>query len=210
MDLEPTATDEAETLATALHAYLSESGFSFAGLTGKEATQTITRAVAGWAAASGWKSRAEAPIRYIDPPRQMPGGCRTYWSPPWSAYLDLRLIRKAGPSIAVEIDREDYSTAVDKLRDEALRGRPSLWLRWHGALRAEVPAGVARLHLPTRSTRSPLRYTLAPVTGAAAVTFGGPVPPEAQEDARRRDQQRMTEEKRITALPRQPGPIRCY
>jgi hypothetical protein len=67
-------------------------------------------------------------MRYIDPPRLKNGGCIAYWSPSWSAYLDLRVIRKDGPPIAVEIDRADESTAVDKLRDEALRGRPALWI----------------------------------------------------------------------------------
>ncbi|MFF3554573.1 hypothetical protein ACFYXL_14330 [Streptomyces tsukubensis] len=210
MVLEPTATDEAESLATALHAYLSESGFSFTGLTGKETTQTITLAVAGWAKAAGWRSRAETPMRYIDPPRPISWGCRVHWSPPWSAYLDLRLLRKGGPPIAVEIDREDDSTAVEKLRDEALRGRPAVWLRWHGALRTEVPAGVARLHLPTRSTKSPTRYSLARVPDEGAIVFGGPVSPEARADAERRDKQRVEEEERVAALPRQPGPIRCY
>ena len=147
-------------------------------------------------------------MRYIDPPRKMNGGCRIYWSPPWSAYLDLRLVRKEGPPVAVEIDREDDSTAVDKLRDEALRGRPALWIRWHGALRAELPAGVARLHLPTRSSRSPARYSLTPVT-SAAIALGEAVTPEARADALHRDQQRIAEEKHAAALPGDLGPIRC-
>ncbi|MGG7574088.1 hypothetical protein [Streptomyces sirii] len=209
MTLEPAAADESEILATALRAYLSETRFAFTGLTGKEATRRITRAVAEWAKASGWRSRREAPVRYIDPPRKQNGGCRIYWSPPWSAYLDLRLIRKGGPPVAVEIDREDDSTAVDKLRDEALRGHPAVWIRWHGALRTELPAGVARLHLPTWSSRSPVRYSLPPVTGTAAITLGEAVTPEAREDALYRDQQRMAEEKRAAARPRDPGPIRC-
>lgn len=50
----------------------------------------------------------------------------------------------------------------------------------HGALRAELPAGVARLHLPARSTRSPVRYSLASVADTAAIT-GGAVSPEARE-----------------------------
>ncbi|MFD0033240.1 hypothetical protein ACFVJK_34280 [Streptomyces sp. NPDC127172] len=86
-------------------------------------------------------------MRYIDAPREQSGGCFRYWSPSWSAFLDLGLMRGDGPVIAVEIDREDIGTAVDKLRDGALRGRPALWIRWHGALRAELPAGVARLHV---------------------------------------------------------------
>lgn len=73
--------------------------------------------------------------------------------------LDLRLLREDGPPIAVEIDREDIGTAVDKLRDEALRGRPALWIRWHGAVRAELSAGVARLRLPTRD---PLPHPVLP------------------------------------------------
>ncbi|CAM5672657.1 hypothetical protein SALBM311S_07356 [Streptomyces alboniger] len=155
MTLDPTAAGESELLAAALRTHLSETRFSFTGLTGKDATLCITRAVAEWATGSGWRCRWEAPMRYIDPPRPMSGGCRIYWSPSWSAYLDLRLVRKEGPPVAVEIDRADDSTAVDKLRDEALRGRPALWIRWHGTLRAELPAGVARLHLPSRSSRSP-------------------------------------------------------
>ncbi|WP_335938990.1 hypothetical protein [Streptomyces sp. PTD5-9] len=90
---------------------------------------------------------------------------------------------------------------MDKLRDEALRGRPTLWIRWHGALRAELPAGVARLHLPARSSKSPLRYSLAPVTGNEAITLGPPVTPEARADAQRWDQQRIADEKRAAARP---------
>ncbi|MEU5108433.1 hypothetical protein AB0H07_40295 [Streptomyces sp. NPDC021354] len=207
---EPTKAGESEILAVSLRAYLSETGFSFAGLTGKEATQSITRAVVQWVGASGWGCRAEAQMRYIDPPRLKDGGCVSYWSPSWSAYLDLRVIRNDGPPVAVEIDRADESTAVDKLRDEALRGRPSLWIRWHGALRAELPAGVARLHLPTRSSKSPLRYSLAPVNGAEAITLGPAVTPEARADAQRRDQQRIADEKHAAARPQEPGPTRCY
>ncbi|MDQ1019947.1 hypothetical protein [Streptomyces afghaniensis] len=210
MALEPTAAGESEILAAALRAYLSETCFSFTGLTGKAATLCLTRAVAEWATASGWRCRLEAPMRYIDPPRPMSGGCRVYWSPPWSAYLDLRLVRKDGPPVAVEIDRADDSTAVDKLRDEALRGRPALWIRWHGALRAELPAGVARLHLPSRSSRSPIRYSLKHVPGTATIAVGGNVTPEARSDALKRDQQRMAEEERAAAIPREPGPIRCF
>ena len=210
MDLEPTAADESETLATALRAHLSKTHFAFTGLTGTEATRCITRAVAAWAEASGWRSRWEAPMRYIDPPRSLNGGCRTYWSPPWSAYLDLRLVRKDGPPVAVEIDRTDDGTAADKLHDEALRGRPALWIRWYGTLRAEPPAGVARLHLPTRSSRSPVRYSLAPVTGTAAITLGEAVTPEARADALHRDQQRMAAEKHAATIPRDTGPIRCF
>ncbi|MDQ8707575.1 hypothetical protein RCO28_34655 [Streptomyces sp. LHD-70] len=206
---EPTANGESEIFATALRAHLSETRFAFTGLTGKEATRSITRAVAEWSMASGWRTRCEAPMRYIDPPRLQTGGCRGYWSPPWCAYLDLRLRRKDGPPIAVEIDRSDDSTAVDKLRDEALRGRPALWIRWHGALRAEVPAGVARLHLPTRSSTSPVRYSRAPVTDTASITLGADVTPEARAEALNRDQQRKAEEKRAAARPQAPGPIRC-
>lgn len=180
MALEPTASGESEILAAALHAYLSTTRFSFTGLTGKEATQRITRAVAEWAHASGWRVRCEAPMRYIYPPRLMSGGCVSYWSPSWSADLDLRVIRTEGPPIAVEIDRADDSTAIDKLRDEALRGRPALWICWHGALRAELPAGVARLHLPTRSSRSPVRYLLTQVTGTAAISLGEAVTPRPE------------------------------
>lgn len=209
MPLEPTTGGESEQLATSLRTFLAETCFAFTGLTGAEATRRITRAVAQWSAASSWRTRWEAPMRYIDPPRLMPGGCRTYWSPSWSAYLDLRLVRTDAPPIAVEIDRADDSTALDKLRDEALRGRPALWIRWHGALRAELPAGVARLHLPTRSSRSPIRYSLHPVTNAATITASGAVTPEARADALHRDQQRMAAEKRAAAMPRRLGPIRC-
>lgn len=94
-------------------------------------------------------------MRYIDPPVLQSAGCIAYWSPSWSAYLDLRVMRKDGPPIAVEIDRADESTAVDKLRDEALRGRPALWIRWHGALRAELLAGVARCLSRVRIRRLP-------------------------------------------------------
>ncbi|WP_051966928.1 hypothetical protein [Kitasatospora mediocidica] len=208
MAIEPAVVGESETLAATLHTYLSQTHFTFAGLTGARATQCISVAVAQWARASGWRTRWEAPIRYIDPPREQRGGCRIYWSPPWSAYLDLRLIRGSDPPVAVEIDRTDDSTAVDKLRDEALRGHPALWIRWHGTLRAELPAGVARLHLPARSTRPPARYFLDPVDSAPAVTFGGPVTAEAQADAQQRDQARIAQEKRAAALPRPRGPIR--
>lgn len=147
-------------------------------------------------------------MRYIDPPRLLYAGCRRYWEPSWSAYLDLRLLRGNGLPIAVEIDRAEDSTAVDKLRDEALRGRPALWIRWHGALRAELPAGVARLHLPARSSRSPVRYSLTPVTPAAAIDCGLAVTPEARADALHRDRQRKAAEERAAARPRDPGPIR--
>lgn len=207
---EPTETGESESLAVSLRTYLSETGFSFTGLTGKEATQSITRAVAQWVGASGWRCRAEAQMRYIDPPRLKNGGCIAYWSPSWSAYLDLRVIRKDGPSIAVEIDRADESTAVDKLRDEALRGRPALWIRWHGALRAELPAGVARLHMPARSSKSPILYSLAPVADTEAITLGPAVTPEARADALWRDQQRIADEERAAARPKEPGPTRCH
>ncbi|MER5549758.1 hypothetical protein ABT072_47050, partial [Streptomyces sp. NPDC002589] len=135
-------------------------------------------------------------MRYIDPPRPQNAGCRIYWWPSWSAYLDLRLVRRDGPSIAVEIDREDDSTAVDKLRDEALRGHPALWIRWHGALRAQLPAGVARLHLPTRSSRSPMRYSMVSLPDTAAITLGEAVTPEARADALQRDRQRIADELR--------------
>jgi hypothetical protein len=210
MALEPTADGEAEILAAALRAHLSATHFTFTGLTGKEATRYITRAVAEWAHASGWRVRSEAPMRYIDPPRLQKGGCYAYWVPSWSAYLDLRLSRKNGPPIAVEIDRADDSTAVDKLRDEALRGHPALWIRWYGTPRAELPAGVARLHLPSRSSRSPVRYSLTPVTDTAAITLGEAVTLEARADALCRDQQRVVAEKRAAAVPRSPGPIRCF
>ncbi|MFG2234898.1 hypothetical protein ACGFNX_33740 [Streptomyces sp. NPDC048723] len=207
---EPSAAGKSETLAASLRAYLSETGFAFTGVTAQEATPAITRAVADWAKAAGWKCRWEAPMRYIEPPRLRPGGCRAYWSPPWSAYLDLRLLRENGPPIAVEIDRADTGTAVDKLRDEALRGRPALWIRWHGTVRAELPAGVARLHLPTRATRSPIRYSLASVDNTAAITCGGHVPPGVREDALTRDRQRIAEEKRTAKLrPSYPPLIRC-
>lgn len=104
----------------------------------------------------------------------------------------------------------DDSTAADKLRDEALRGHPALWIRWHGAMRPELPAVVARLHLPTQSSRSPVRYPLAPVTSTAVITLGDAVTPEARADALHRDQRRMAKEKRVAALPRDPGPIRCF
>ncbi|MFE7329251.1 hypothetical protein ACFU8W_30550 [Streptomyces sp. NPDC057565] len=68
---------------------------------------------------------------------------------------------------------------MDKLRDEALCGHPALWIRRHGALRAELPAGVARLYLPTQPSRSPVRYSLKPVTSTAAITLGETVIPEA-------------------------------
>lgn len=168
------------------------------------------RHVPQWVGASGWRCRAEAQMRYIVPPRLKNGGCIAYWSPSWSAYLDLRVIRKDGPPIAVEIDRADESTAVDELRDEAFRGRPALWIRWHGALRAELPAGVARLHLPTRSSKSPLRYSLASVAGTEAITLGPPATPEARADALRRDQQRIADEKRAAARSQEPGPTRCH
>ncbi|MFE2141535.1 hypothetical protein ACFXA3_07225 [Streptomyces sp. NPDC059456] len=208
MSHEPTAAIESETLATSLRAYLASAGFAFAGLTAADATAVITQAVADWAKASGWRVQREASMRYIDLPRMQGMGCRTVWHPPRSAYLDLRLLREAGPSIAVEIDREDFGSAVDRLRDEALRGRPALWIRWHGALRAELPDGVARLHLPSRTTRTPIRYSMAPVTDSAAITCGNPVSPEAHEDACTRDDQRVAEEKRRDALP-QPTIIRC-
>lgn len=207
---EPMEAGESESLAVSIRAYLSETGFSFSGLTGKEATQAITRAVVQWVGASGWRCRSEAQMRYIDPPVLKGGGCIAYWSPSWSAYLDLRVTRKDGPPIAVEIDRAEDSTALDKLRDEALRGRPALWIRWHGQLRAELPPGVARLHLPTRSRRAPFRYSLDPVTGTEAITVGAAVTPEARVDALRRDQQRITDEERAAARPGEPGPIRCY
>ncbi len=203
--LEPA--DEPEALALALYMYLSESRFGFTDLTGTQVTLRISEAVSNWAVASGWRPRWEAPIRYIDPPQERNGGCRTYWSPPWTAYLDMLLLRDDGPPIAVEIDRVDDSTAVDKLRDEALRGRPSLWVRWHGTPRAQLPAGVARLHLPTRSSRTPIRYSLAPISGNPAITLGSPVIPEARADAQHRDQQRIAEERRVAALPRARGPI---
>ncbi|MCX4749155.1 hypothetical protein OG455_27220 [Kitasatospora sp. NBC_01287] len=208
MVLEPTAAGESEILATALRMYLSETRFGFSSLTGAQATRRITLTVAEWAVASDWRPRGEAPMRYIDPPRERRGGCRISWEPPWSAYLDLRLVRKDGPPVAVEIDRTDDSTAVDKLRDEALRGHPALWIRWHGGLRAELPAGVARLHLPTRSSSPPVRYSLTPVTGTAAITLGAGVTPEARADALHRDQQRIAEEKRAAARPRDPDHIR--
>ncbi|MFD3720083.1 hypothetical protein [Streptomyces sp. NPDC058674] len=209
MPHEPTAY-ESENLAASLRAYLSETGFAFTGVTAKEATPAITRAVANWAKASGWKCRSEAPMRYIDPPRPMDMGCRRVWWPSWSAYLDLRLLREDGPPIAVEIDREDTGTAMDKLRDEALRGRPALWIRWHGPVRAELPAGVARLRLPTRTTRSPIRYTLTAVDDTAAITCGEPVCPGALEDALARDRLRIADEKRAAALrPSYPPLIRC-
>ncbi|MYT27187.1 hypothetical protein GTW69_44180 [Streptomyces sp. SID7760] len=201
---------ESEILAASLRAYLAETGFGFIRVTAAQATPAVTRAVADWARASGWKCQAEASMRYIDPPRLQPGGCRMYWSPTWSAYLDLRLLRKDGPPVAVEIDREDFGTAVDKLRDEALRGRPALWIRWHGAVRAELPAGVARLRLPTRATRSPTRYSLAAIDDTAAITCGGPVSPEGREDALLRDRERIAEEKRAAALRLSyPPVIRC-
>ncbi len=209
MAVEPMTVGDTEILAAALRAHLIEARFAFTGLTGKEATRSITRAVSAWAHQSGWRARPEAPMRYIDPPRLHPGGCRTYWKPPWSAYLDLRLLREDGPPVAVEIDRTDDSTAVDKLRDEALRGRPALWIRWHGEPRTELPAGVARLHLPTQSSRTPVRYSLAPVTSTAAITIGEPVTPEARKDALHRDRQRKAAEKRGAAAPRPPRPIRC-
>ncbi|MFV0131840.1 hypothetical protein ACLGIH_00910 [Streptomyces sp. HMX87] len=65
----PTEARESETLAVSLRTYLSETGFSFTGLTGKEATQVITRTVVQWVGASGWRCRTEAQMRYIDPPR---------------------------------------------------------------------------------------------------------------------------------------------
>lgn len=207
MTHELTPAGESGALAAALRAHLIESRFSFESLTGAEATLAITCAVEQWAGTSGWRSRREAPMRYIDPPCEVHGRCRITWSPPWSAFLDLRLFRGEGTAIAVEIDREDDSTAVDKLRDEALRGRPALWLRWHGALRAELPAGVARLHLPSRSSRSPVRYTLAPVTDTAAIALGRPVTREDRADALHRDQRRKKEEEGIAALPRPAGPI---
>ncbi|MDN3271183.1 hypothetical protein [Streptomyces sp. MA15] len=43
---EPTEVGESEILAVSLRTYLSETGFSFTGLTGKEVTRSITRAVA--------------------------------------------------------------------------------------------------------------------------------------------------------------------
>lgn len=115
-------------------------------------------------------------------------------------------MRKDGPPIAVEIDRADESTAVDKLRDEALRGRPALWIRWHGAPRAGLPAGVARLHLPARSRKSPLGYSLLPVSGIEAITLGPAVTPEARADAQRRNQQRISDEGRAAARPQEPAP----
>ncbi|WP_371591690.1 hypothetical protein [Streptomyces virginiae] len=208
MTHDPTAACESETLAASLRSYLTETRFAFTSLTAKEATPAITHAVTAWAQASGWKAAPEATMRYIDPPRLQAGGCRTYWSPPWSAYLDLRLHREDRAPIAVEIDRADDGTAVDKLRDEALRGHPALWIRWHGALRAELPAGVARLHLPARSTRSPIRYSLAPVADTAVITHGEALSLEAREDAVNRDRRRIADEKRPTVSP-YPPLIRC-
>ncbi|WP_073791695.1 hypothetical protein [Streptomyces sp. CB01580] len=78
---EPTEAGESEILAISLRTYLRETGFSFTGLTGKEATRSITRAGAQWVGASGWRCRTEAQMRYIDPPRLKSGGCIAYWSP---------------------------------------------------------------------------------------------------------------------------------
>jgi len=82
----------------------------------------------------------------------------------------------------VEIDGAEDSTALGKLRDETLRGRRALWIHSHGALRAELPAGVARPHLPTRSSRTPVRYSFAPVTRTATVTLGGTVTAKGPSD----------------------------
>ncbi|MFE9636929.1 hypothetical protein [Streptomyces sp. NPDC006463] len=97
---------------------------------------------------------------------------------------------------------------MDKLRNETLRGHPTLWICRHGALRAELPAGVARLHLPARSTRSTIRFSLAQVTDTAVITHGQAVSLEAREDTVNRVRRRITEEKRWAALP-YPPLIRC-
>ncbi|MET7305037.1 hypothetical protein [Embleya sp. NPDC005575] len=57
MTLKSTAIGESENLSVALRAHLSETRFAFTGLTGEEATRRITRAVAGWAKESGWRSK---------------------------------------------------------------------------------------------------------------------------------------------------------
>lgn len=98
---------------------------------------------------------------------------------------------------------------MEKLRDEALRGHPSLWIRWYGRLGARIPAGVARLHLPGQATRPPTMYSLPPVSPTTAITLGETVSAEARVDALHRDQERIAEEGRVAALPRQPGPTRC-
>ncbi|MFB6578770.1 hypothetical protein ACFCYC_15360 [Streptomyces sp. NPDC056402] len=143
-------------------------------------------------------------MRHIDPPHLQLGGCRACWSPPRSAYLDLRLLRGNSTPIAVEIDREDDGTTVAKLRDETLRGHPTLWTRCHGAVRAELPAGIARLHPPTQSTRSPTQYSLTPVTDTTVITHGQAVSLKARENTANQDRQRIAEEKRATALPYPP------
>lgn len=71
---EPTAAGESQTLTASLRTYLCDTGFTFTGLAATEATPTITRAVADWAKASGWKRRWRRPWRHIDPPRLRPGG----------------------------------------------------------------------------------------------------------------------------------------
>ncbi|MFJ9714003.1 hypothetical protein [Streptomyces sp. NPDC101234] len=48
MTLEPAAAGESEILAAALHAHLSKTRFVFTGLTGTEATLSITHAVVQW------------------------------------------------------------------------------------------------------------------------------------------------------------------
>lgn len=75
-------------------------------------------------------------------------------------------------------------------------------------MRAHLPAGVACLHLPTRSSRSPVRYSMAPLTATTSITLGGAVTPEVRLDTLYRDQQRMAGEERAADLPTGQGHIR--
>ncbi|MGW2545492.1 hypothetical protein ACWC5I_32600 [Kitasatospora sp. NPDC001574] len=199
-------------LAEALRDHLTESGFAFEGATASEATGAITGAVAAWAASQGWRAFYEAPFDYIGPPVFISGGCVVSTSQ-MSGRVDLRLRRALGPvsmPVTVEIDRTDDSTAVDKLRDDAVRGLPAIWLRWRGPTPAELPPGVARLSFRASATRGPVRYRLDTRTAPVELTYGGDITSTDLTAARERaEARRVYDEAWARERANRPPTIRC-
>lgn len=126
--------DDGTRTAHSLAAWLD--ALHFTELSTDQATARVIDAVAGWAAAQGWRVYRRAPSVFPLPP-PLKG----------NSVLDVACARPGAQPIAIEVDRLDRQRTVDKLLAEAAAGRIAVWVRWGAGPFTAPPLPV---HLVTR------------------------------------------------------------